>query len=162
MRGKQDYAWVVIEDLKKARDESFTNGYVELTNNYILENNTYEDLQNQCQRPIVCDLETTGLDVHGGDDIKIAGVSSDRRNVRVYIWTPDVSAILGSFLSNPDNLFINHNAYLFDVITVKRCPYCQRELVSKREKFLWSCDACEERRWKRVSVALNWLKRRSE
>jgi len=47
-------------------------------------------------------------------------------------------------------------------ITVKRCPYCQHQLKSKREKFLWSCDACEERRWKRFKVALNWLKRRSE
>jgi len=124
MRGQQDYAWVVVEDLKKAKDESFTNGFVELTDNYNLHGG-YLDLHRQMNsRIIICDLETTGLDMHGGDDIKIAGVSSDRRNVIVYDWDVPLETAFKGYLEDPRNLFINHNAYMFDLPMIEHHAKC--------------------------------------
>lgn len=124
MRGKQDYAWVLVEDLRKARAESYTKGFVEPTDNYNLNGDGLSLYNQMDSRTLYADLETTGLDTHGEDDIKIVGISVDRRNVVVYTWDTDIGLALKGFIEDPENTFINHNAYLFDLPMIEHHAKC--------------------------------------
>ena len=83
MRGKQDWAWVVVEDLGKAKRESYDPELPSITDNYELKAQEphFRDYTNTTS---IWDIETTGLDIRN-DSIKIIGVQ-DSEDVSCLPW----------------------------------------------------------------------------
>jgi len=114
MRGKQDFIWVVIQDLELAKKESLRPEMPLLKDSYVVNANPF-DLSYQLESEvIVADLETTGLNVRK-DKIRLVGVSPNDRNSKVYEWTPEISDLFANFISDSKKLFINHNINNFDL-----------------------------------------------
>jgi uracil-DNA glycosylase family 4 len=116
MRGKQDWAWVVVEDLGKAKRESYDPELPSITDNYELKAQEphFRDYTNTTS---IWDIETTGLDIRN-DSIKIIGVQDSedvsRRFVQVFTWMIAQDAC-AKFIQDPDNILIGHNLYAYDL-----------------------------------------------